>query len=164
VGDTGELVLDGVPADLPDIMVNGNGARALLALEALEPGHGFGDAAARVLESLAGNYGAYTYFAAGYALAVMLLDEGLIEVRVAHSGPAKVRKEINAAAAAAFNPRKLVRMETIEDYLPVDEDETPPPAVVCSVGQCRPVYSAGELKDVLDALTVGSVTSEGDGA
>lgn len=164
VSDAGQAVLDDVPADLPDIVVNGNGARALLALEALAPGHGFGDAAARILESLAGKYKAYTYFASGYALAAMLLDEGLIEVRVAHSGPERARKEINAAAAAAFNPRKLVRLETVEDYLPVDEDETPPPAVVCSVGQCQPVYSAGELKDVLESLTVGGGSNAGDGA
>lgn len=150
----GEAVLDDVPSDVPEVVVNGVGARALLLLEALAPGHGFGQAAKGILESLASRYSAYTYFAAEYALAVELLEKGLVEVRVAPDGNAGLKKEITAAAAAAFNPRKLVRPETVEDFLETGEGEAPP-AVVCSPGRCTPVHSAAELNDALASLSGG---------
>lgn len=153
--EEGGTVLGDTPSDFPDIVINATGARALLALEVLAPGRGFEDAARRMLESLAGRYRSYTYFASDYALAVELLEKGLIEVRVAPNGSSEMKKEITAAAAAAFNPRKLVRLETVEDYLPTDGDANPPPAVVCSPGQCRPVYTAGELEDALASLAGG---------
>jgi hypothetical protein len=99
-----------------------------------------------------------------YALAVDLLENGLIEVRVAPDGASEVRKQINEAAASVFSPRKLIRLETLEDYLPSDEDDARPPAVVCTTGKCLPVYSAEELKQTLDSLMVGSGTEERDSA
>ena len=64
-----------------------------------------------------------------------------------------------------FSPRKLVSLETLEDYLPSDEeDDARPPAVVCTTGKCLPVYSAEELKQTLDSLMVGSGTEEMDSA
>lgn len=151
-GDDVPGVLGDIPTDLPDVVVNGSCARCLLALESLSPGHGFEDAARRMLASLSDKYRSYTYFAAEYALAVELLLEGLVEVRVAPEGSNELKKEITAAAAAAFNPRKLVRLETVEDFLPIDTDTTPPPAVVCSPGRCQPVFSAGELTEALASL------------
>jgi uncharacterized protein YyaL (SSP411 family) len=157
----GQEVLDDIPADLPDIIINGNGARILLALDALSPGDGFADAATRILGSLAGKYKAYTYFASEYALAAELVHEGLVEVRVAPDLSSDVRKEIVGAAVSAFNPRKLVRLETVEDYLPSDIETRPSPAVVCSPGKCQPVDSADELKDTLAALA--GVETAGNG-
>lgn len=173
IGDVGEIVsdeagvgvpLEDVPVDVPDIAVNGNCARVLLALDALSPGDDFDEAAKTVVKSLAGKYKSYSHFASVYALAVDLLENGLIEVRVAPDGASEVRKQINEAAASVFSPRKLVRLETLEDYLPSDGDDARPPAVVCTTGKCLPVYSAEELKQTLDSLMVGSGTEERDSA
>jgi uncharacterized protein YyaL (SSP411 family) len=173
IGEVGEIVsdeagvgvpLEDVPVDVPDIVVNGNCARVLIALDALSPGDDFDEAAKTVLKSLAGKYNSYSHFASVYALAVDLLENGLIEVRVAPDGASEVRKQINEAAASVFSPRKLIRLETLEDYLPTDEDTARPPAVVCSTGRCLPVYSAEELKHALDSLTVGDGIEERDSA
>ncbi len=153
----GLRVLDDIPTDVPDILINGNGARALLALEELAPGHDFAEVARGVLESLAGKYIEHEYFSAGYALAVEMLEKGLIEVRVAPGDSAGERDRLTRAAAAAFNPRKLVRLETVEDYVPLDSETEGPPAVVCSAGdRCLPVYNTDELKEALASLASGA--------
>ena len=150
-----EAALPDAPMDFPDIVVNGDGARALLVLEALAPDRGYGGAAAGILKSLGEKYKQYTYFSAGYALATEVLNRGLIEIRVSGESTEESRKEILGAAAATFNPRKLVRRETVEDFLPVEtEAQTPAPAaVVCSTGRCVPVNSPDELKKALGALS-----------
>ena len=139
------------------MVVNGNGARALLALEALSPG--------RRLRGC--RRGAYCRIACRQVQGVHIF-RGRIRARRgapcegAHGGACRaerfdqdLRKRLTAAAAAAFNPRKLVRLETVEDFLPTDTETTPPPAVVCSPGQCLPVYSAGELTEALASLAGG---------
>jgi hypothetical protein len=67
----------------------------------------------------------------------------------------EVRKEILGAAISAFNPRKLVRPETVEDFLPVETDALLPlpAAVVCSTGRCLPVNTAAELDKAMGSLS-----------
>jgi hypothetical protein len=148
----GTQVLEDIPADLPDIRVNGAGARALLALDVLAPGRGYDDAAGRALEALAGRYRNYTYFAAGYAIAVEIFREGFIEVRISPEAGPELRKELTSAAVSAYHPRKLVRLETVEDYIPTEDGTTPPPAILCSPGSCMPAGSPAELVDSLSLL------------
>lgn len=167
VGDTAsdavaQMALDGVPPDVPDIVINGNCARALLALDALSPGNGFDEAARGILESLVDKYGLYRYFASAYAMGVEFLKNGLIEVRIAPDGTPQVQKEMTEAAASVFNPRKLVRLENVEDYLPGDPETAGPPAVVCTPGRCLPVFSGDELKATLDSLLADEVAEESD--
>lgn len=145
-------VLDDMPADMPDIRVNGAGARGLLSLDVLAPGRGYDVAAGRALEALAGRYRNYTYFAAGYALAVELLRKGFIEVRVSPEAGPELRKELTSAAVSAYHPRKLVRLETLEDYMPTEDGTAPPPAILCSPGSCLPAGSPAELIDSLISL------------
>ncbi len=152
-GARGGGVLDDVPVDLPDVVVTGNAARALLALDELVPGHGFEEVGRRVVAALSDRYRSYSHFASEYALAVELLEKGFIEVRVSQNDAPDVKKQITAAAVAAFNPRRLVRLETVEDYMPEDEGTASPSAVVCSLGSCRPVYSVDELKKAMESLT-----------
>jgi uncharacterized protein len=156
-----EVPLDGVPLDVPDIVVNGNCARALLALDALIPGNDFDETAKGILGSLAGKYRLYRYFASIYAMGVDLLENGVIEVRIAPNGASEVRREIGKTAASVFNPRKLIRLETVEDYLPTETDAARPPAVVCTPGQCLPVYSAEELRRTLDSLLADDAKEQG---
>jgi len=153
--------LSDAPVDFPDIVVNGTGARALIALAALAPDRGFGEAAERILRSLGEKYKQYTYFSAGYALAVELARNGFIEIRVSTDVPDDARKKIVSAATALFSPRKLVRPETVEDFLPVEEDtQLPiPAAVVCSTGRCLPVNTVEELKRAM-----GSLSGSGQGS
>lgn len=150
-----EETLADVPPDLPDIAVNGRGARALLTLDALAPGRGFRDAAETVLGSLAGDYTAYSYFAADYALAVDLLEKGHIEIRLSPDASPAERKELTRAAVAEFNPRKVIRPETVEDYAPSGDNAPLPVAVLCSTGVCRPLDSAADLGRVMASLLTG---------
>lgn len=152
-GARGGAVLADVPLDLPDIVVAGNAARALLALDELAPGHGFEEVGRKALTALSGRYRSYSHFASEYALAVELLEKGFIEVRVSPNDPPDVKRQMTAAAVAAFNPRRLVRMETVEDYMPEEGGTASPPAVVCSLGSCRPVYSVEELQGAMRAFT-----------
>jgi len=68
---------------------------------------------------------------------------------------------MRSAAVSAFNPRKLVRPETVEDFLPVgiDEEVSPPSAVVCTTGRCVPVNTPDELSKAM-----GSLSGSGKGA
>jgi uncharacterized protein YyaL (SSP411 family) len=159
-----KVPLEQVPLDLPDIVINGNCARALLALDALFPGNRFDEAARGILGSLADKYGSYRYFASVYALGVELLENGLVEVRVAPDGAPQVQKEMMEAAASRFSTRKLVRLETVEDFLPGEADTVGPPAVVCAPGRCLPVNSGEELKRALDALLTDEGARERDDA
>lgn len=142
------------PEDLPDIVVNAVGARALAALGELAPEGGFGEAAERILASHGERYKQYTYFSAGYAMATGIFAEGFIEVRVSRDADEESRRRVTAAAVAAFNPRKIVRPETVEDFLQAEDaaDAPPPAAVVCSPGRCVPVGEAGELAGVLGTI------------
>ncbi|MBK5093305.1 MAG: thioredoxin domain-containing protein, partial [Actinobacteria bacterium] len=150
-------VLSEVPLDFPDIGLNGHGARALLVLDALAPGKGFREAAEGILSSLSERYRSYSYFASSYALAVEIDKKGLIEVRVNGDHCSDSGWEIVRAAIAAFNPRKVVRPESVEDFFVAGEGAPTPPAVVCCPGQCRPAYDADELKDVLASIAVDDV-------
>jgi len=136
-------------------VLNGAGARALLAAEELAPEHGYRDAAERILKSLGEKYKQYTYFSAGYALAVELFENGFIEVRISNETDEDTRKEIVRAATVAFSPRKLVRPETVEDFLPAEADgRLPiPAAVVCSPAMCLPVNSAAGLAEAVGSLS-----------
>ena len=148
------------PVDVPDVVVNGDAARALLVLEVLAPERGYREVAYDILKSLGERYKQFTYFSAGYALASELYREGCIEIRVSNESAPEVRKEILGAAISAFSPRKLVRPETVEDFLQVDSDEVRPlpAAVVCSTGRCLPVNTAEELQEAM-----GSLSSSGKG-
>jgi uncharacterized protein YyaL (SSP411 family) len=148
------VILGDVPPETPDIIVNGRGIRALLALDALAPARGFHQAAESVAESLASAYVGYSYFASDYALGVESLIKGLLEIRVSPAGENGERKKILREAVSLFNPRKLIRPETVEDYVPSGEEAPSPPAVVCSPGQCRPVHSAADLAEVVSSLGV----------
>jgi len=152
---TGGSVLDDAPIDMPDIALNGEGARALLALDALVPGKGYGDAAEGILTALSGRYRSYKHFASSYAIAVGMFLRGPIEVRVSVGSDPELRKEIISTAIAAFNPRKVTRPETAMDNFPVDGESELPPAVVCSPGNCLPAYSAAGLLEALDSLAGG---------
>lgn len=145
------------PEDLPDIMINGVGARALLAVEELAPGEGCRQAAERILLSLGEKYKQYTYFSAGYAIAVALFERGFIEIRISSEADSEARAQIVKAAMSSFSPRKLVRPETVEDFMPAEEDaDLPvPAAVVCSPGRCMPVNTAEELSGAVDLLSGG---------
>jgi uncharacterized protein YyaL (SSP411 family) len=147
--------LSEAPVDLPDIVVNGDAARALLMLDLLVPERGYMEAARDILKALGEKYKQYTYFSAGYALAVEVLRNGCIEIRLSQMSAPEVRKEILGAAISAFNPRKLVRPETVEDFLPVETDALlpPPAAVVCSTGRCLPVNTAAELDKAMGSLS-----------
>ena len=147
--------LSDAPVDFPDIVINGDAARALLVLEVLAPERGYREAAHDILKSLGEKYKQYTYFSAGYALAVEILKDGCIEIRLSQMSAPEVRKEILGAAVAAFSPRKLVRPETVEDFLPAESDERLPlpAAVVCSTGRCLPVNTADELKEAVGSLS-----------
>jgi uncharacterized protein YyaL (SSP411 family) len=153
--------LPDAPVDLPDIVVNGTGARMLLLLDELEPEREYRDAAGDIIRSLAEKYKQYSYFSAGYAIAVQMWMEGLIEIRISRDVSGDERKRLVAAAIREFNPRKLIRPETVEDYLPL-EGLPAPAAVVCSLGKCQPVSGPGELKDAFASLG-GSPKSRGEG-
>jgi len=145
-------VLSDIPPDVPDIIANGNGARALTALDAMAPGRGFREAAGRILESLSGIYEGHAYFAAAYALGVEMFLKGSIEIRVSPTVEAETRRETLRAAISLFNHRKVVRPETVEDYVPSGEEAAVPPATVCSPGRCLPVNSADELAEAVASL------------
>jgi len=153
-GEESTDVLSEVPLDLPDIALNGQGARALLVLDALAPGKGFHEAAEEILASLSTRYKSYSYFASSYALAVDIADKGFIEVRVNGKHGSDRGWGIVQAALASFNPRKVVRPESSEGYFVVEEGTPAPLAVVCCPGQCRPAYNADELKEVLASIAV----------
>ncbi len=156
------------PEDIPDIVVNAVGARALAALGELDPEGGFGEAAGRILASYGERYKQYTHFSAGYAMATEIFAEGFIEVRVSQDADEESRRRVTAAAVAAFNPRKIVRPETVEDFLQAEDADgaAPPAAVVCSPGRCVPVGDAGELAGVLGTIARSGRADEGlpDGA
>ncbi|MHB8894326.1 MAG: thioredoxin domain-containing protein [Candidatus Geothermincolia bacterium] len=147
--------LTDAPVDFPDVVLNGAGARVLLALGELVPEHGYREAAERILSSLGEKYKQYTYFSAGYALAVELLLDGFIEIRISNEADREARKEIVRAATVSFSPRKLVRPETIEDFMPAEADgELPiPAAVVCSPASCLPVQTGAELGLAISILS-----------
>jgi len=147
--------LEGLPPDTPDIQLNGYGARALLALDALAPGRGFRDAAEGVLRSLSGVYGAYSYFASEYALAVDVLERGHLEIRISGVAGRDERRDMTLAAAAMFNPRKVVRPESADDYPTGGDGAARPVAVVCSTGACHPVWEPGELERVTASIESG---------
>ena len=153
-GEEGEAVLSEVPLDLPDVALNGHGARALLVLDALAPGMGFREAAEAILSSLSARYKSYSYFASSYALAVDIAIRGFIEVRVKGNHGSDSGWEIVQAALAAFNPRKVVRPESVEDYSVAEKGTPTPLAVVCCPGSCRPACNADELKEVLASIAV----------
>ena len=150
-------VLSDVPPDLTDVALNGHGAAALLVLDVLSPGKGYREAAEGILASLSAKYGSYSYFAASYALAVDIAKKGFIEVMINSDGGSDKSWEIIKAALAVFNPRKVVRPETFEDYFDAGEGTPVPPAVVCCPGRCEPAYDADELKEVLASLAAGGV-------
>jgi len=158
-----ELVADlaDAPVSPPDIMINGTAARALLLLDELVPDKGYGDGAKDMLASFGEKYKQYTYFSAAYALAVETLQRGVIEIRISTEADEETRREMRSAAVSAFNPRKLVRPETVEDFLPVgiDEEVSPPSAVVCTTGRCVPVNTPDELSKAM-----GSLSGSGKGA
>ena len=153
-GGESQIALAEAPPDLPDVALNGHGARALLVLDALAPGKGFREAAEVILSSLSERYKAYSYQASSYALAVEMVNRGLIEVRVNGNHGSDDGWGIVQAALAFFNPRKVVRPESIEDYLVAAEGTPAPPAVICCPGQCRPARNADELKEVLASIAV----------
>jgi len=157
-------VLEDMPIDAPDIVVNGHGARALLALDVLAPGHGYREAAGGILRALAGACGSFSYFASSYSLAVEAYLEGHVEVRINPSSLSNSGKEIVRAAVAAFSPRKVIRSKAAEDYVPLEGDTHAPPAVVCSPGSCRPVYSAGQVKETLALVAGGGAEERAAGA
>ena len=73
-----------------------------------------------------------------------------------------MRKELTSAAVSAYHPRKLVRLETLEDYMPTEDGTAPPPAILCSPGSCLPAGSTAELIDSLNSLArVAGRTGEG---
>jgi uncharacterized protein len=148
------------PVDFPDVVVNGVAARALLTLDELAQERGYREAAEKILGSLGEKYKQYTYFSAGYALAVELMRKGFIEVRISQELDDAERREITAAAVASFGPRKLVRPETASDFLPAEQDsELPiPSAVVCTPGRCVPANTPSGLKDAIIAAS-GSIAS-----
>jgi uncharacterized protein YyaL (SSP411 family) len=150
-------VLSDVPPDLADVALNGHGAAALLVLDVLAPGKGYREAAEGILASLSAKYRSYSYLAASYALAVDIANKGFIEVMVNGDGGSDKSWEIIKAALAVFNPRKVVRPETFEDYFDAGEGTPVPPAVVCCPGRCEPAYDADELKEVLASLAAGDV-------
>jgi len=158
-----ELVADlaDAPVSPPDIVINGTAARALLLLDELVPDKGYGDGAKDMLASFGEKYKQYTYFSAAYALAVEMLQRGVIEIRISTEADEETRREMRSAAVSAFNPRKLVRPETVEDFLPVgiDEEVSPPSAVVCTTGRCVPVNTPDELSKAM-----GSLSGSGKGA
>ena len=156
--------LAGVPPDTPDIAINGCGARTLLTLDALAPGRGFQEAAEAVLGYLAGEYPAYSHFASGYALAVDLLVKGHIEIRLSVGASAAERKELTRAAVAGFCPRKVIRLETVEDYAPSEGDSPLPAAVLCSTGTCLPVAGAADLGLAMASLLAGDSAPEVEGS
>ena len=156
-------LLSGVPQDSPDITVNGLGARALLALDGLAPGRGFHEAAEGVLRSMALEYPAYSYFAAGYALAVDIFEKGHLEIRLSGGAGETERREMTRAAVAVFNPRKVIRPETVEDYVPSEEEAPLPAAVLCSSGACHSVGSPADLEAVMAALVSGDPEREDSG-
>ena len=153
------VALGDAPVDAPDIIVNGHAARMLLALDTLAPEQGYGEAAVRILESFADSYRTYAYFAAGYALAADTQTGGIVEVRVNPGVAGETRKEMVSAALAAYHPRKLIRLESVEDYVAADEGAPAPPAVVCSTGHCLQVNSAAEVAGALGSAT-GEVAGE----
>lgn len=153
-GMENRVVLSEVPPDMPDVALNGHGARALLVLDALAPGMGFREAAEAILSSLSAVYKSYSYLASSYALAVDIASKGFIEVRINGNHSSESGWGIVRAALAAFNPRKVVRPESVEDYFVAEKGEPAPPAVVCCPGLCRPAHDADELKEVLASIAV----------
>jgi len=143
------------PVSVPDIVINGNAARALLLLDELAPDKGYGDGAREILASFGEKYKQYTYFSASYALAVETLKKGVIEIRISTEADDGKRREMRSAAVSAFNPRKLVRPETVEDFLPVgmEEQAAAPAAVVCTTGRCLPVNTPDELSRAMGSLS-----------
>jgi uncharacterized protein len=154
-GEEQAATLVDAPVDFPDVVVNGVSARALLTLDELVQDRGYGQAAARLLGSLGEKYKQYTYFSAGYALAVELMRKGFVEIRISRQAGAAERREMMAAATAAFNPRKLLRPETVSDFLPAEQDaELPiPPAVVCTTGRCVPANTPAELRAAITSAS-----------
>jgi uncharacterized protein len=165
-GDEGRAresgVMDDVPLQMPDIVLNGVGARYLLMLEDMATGRGYAEAARGVLEGLAGRYRSYTHYGADYATAVKLLRDGFIEIRVSFGAEDETREDLFTAAEARYSPRKLTRPETVDDYVPSKEDVAPPPAVVCTESSCVPVGSADELRRALATLVSGDSVGPGE--
>ena len=145
-------VLADVPSVIPDIEVNGVAARAFLTLEALAPDHGYAESGERLLSALSGRAGRYSFFAAEFALAADALERGILEIRMNPEAGADVRAAFLSEAMTAFSARKAIRPETVEDYMPGEEAEPGPPAVVCSPGECRPAYAPGDVRAALLAL------------
>jgi len=152
------------PVGLPDIVINGDAARALLILNEIVGDRGYGDGANKILASLGEKYKQYTYFSASYALAVEMLEKGIIEIRISAEISEAKRKEMLAAAISAFSPRKLVRRENVEDFLPVgiDEEVSAPAAVVCTIGRCLPAENPEELKKVMGSLSGSGKSADGN--
>jgi len=152
------------PVSVPDIVINGNAARALLLLDELAPDKGYGDGAREILASFGEKYKQYTYFSAAYAVAVEMLKKGVIEIRISTEADDEKRREMRSAAVSAFNPRKLVRAETVEDFLPVGMEElaVAPAAVVCTTGSCLPVNTPEELSRAMGSLSGSGKGLEGN--
>ena len=144
--------LSDIPPVIPDIEVNGVAARALLTLEALAPDRGYAEAGGRVLVSLSGRAERFSYFASEFAMAADAHQKGILEIRINPDAMPEARAAMLSEAVTAFSPRKAIRPETIEDYMPGEDAEAGPPAVVCSPGECRPAFEPGDVREALGAL------------
>lgn len=146
-------MLSDAPIGRTDVKLNGDAARALMTLDGLSSGHGYRDAAGRILRSLAPVYKGYSYFASAYALAVDQYVRGNLEIRFNPELEPERLKALLSASVSFFCPRKVVRPESVEDYVEFESDSAKPFAVVCSPGRCKPVFSADELIEAAASLS-----------